>query len=321
MSVAVTHQVRSMTGQGGASGRTAIGTVRVELRTVNHRGFKCSSRLPDALAGMETKLEAVVRRYLRRGSVNLSIALESDGEPTPLRVNQAVLADYVQQFRGAIERAGYADAPGVILNVAAMGSLEGVLSGGRVDETQRGALFDEVRVVLQDALQNLVAMRQREGARMAEALLADCAVIHRHVQAIEQLAPQVAEAYRVRLEAKVKRLLSQHDINVETVDLLREVQLYADKADISEELTRLDSHLDLFRSVIEGSGGGGDGGRDDSEDGREQATGRKLDFIIQEMFRETNTIGSKSASSDVSALVVEIKCAIERMRELVQNLE
>lgn len=316
--VAIANNVRSMTGQGSAAGRTALGTVRVELRTVNNRGFKCSQRLPDAFSGMELKVEAVVREFLRRGSVNLSIALESDRGQTPLQVNETVLANYVRQFRSAIQQADCSDDPSVILNVAAMASLEGVLSsghGGPSDSGQSEDLLAEIREILVEALENLVSMRQREGAHMAETLLSECAIIHDHVQAIQRFAPEIAEAYRVRLDNKVKRLLAQYDIKVDTVDLLREVQIYADKADISEELTRLDSHLDLFRSVL------CEGSVDDAVPSRDDLTGRKLDFVIQEMFRETNTIGSKSASSDVSTLVVEIKCAIERMRELVQNLE
>ncbi len=151
---------------------------------------------------------------------------------------------------------------------------------------------------------------------MAETLLGDCETIGGHVRAIETLAPQAAESYRVRLQAKVQRVLAEHDAEVNPVDLLREVQVYADKADVSEEITRLDSHLKLFQAVLRGESPDGD-----RESGRDEPVGRKLDFIIQEMFRETNTIGSKSAHAEVSAIVVEIKCAIERMRELVQNLE
>ena len=151
---------------------------------------------------------------------------------------------------------------------------------------------------------------------MAETLLTELASIRRNVQSIQTLAPKSAENYRYRLESKIKRVLAEHQAEANEIDLLREVQVYADKADVSEEITRLDSHLKLFQSVL---GGGTPSPEKDSE--REEPMGRKLDFIIQEMFRETNTIGSKSTLAEVSSLVVEIKCAIERMRELVQNLE
>jgi uncharacterized protein (TIGR00255 family) len=126
------------------------------------------------------------------------------------------------------------------------------------------------------------------------------------------LAPRTVDRYRTRLQAKIERALSDHNLEVPPVELLREVQIYADRADISEEITRLSSHLEMFQGVLQGEHGAG---------GEPDPAGRKLDFIIQEMFRETNTIGSKSADAEISSHVVEIKCAIERMRELVQNLE
>ena len=308
--------VRSMTGQGNAAGTTDVGNVTVELRTVNNRGFKCSVRTPELLAVNESKFESVVREYLHRGSINLSINVERDSGQTPLQINEQILAGYIQQCHAAIDASGTAADSGVIVNVAALTSLPGVLSGQRPTGEGAERLWEQVRLILIEALENLVVMREREGVHMAETLLNECATVRTHVQSIQTLAPQAAENYRVRLESKIKRVLAEYQAEVNAVDLLREVQIYADKADVSEEITRLDSHLKLFESVL---GGGKPDGEKDSP--RDEPTGRKLDFIIQEMFRETNTIGSKSAQADVSALVVEIKCAIERMRELVQNLE
>ena len=141
-------------------------------------------------------------------------------------------------------------------------------------------------------------------------LRSECEQIRGRVTEIEGLAPRAIEVYRTRLETKIRRALTEHDLQIEPVDLLKEIQIYADRSDISEEITRLTSHLQLFLEVLLGSG-----------NGASEPTGRKLDFIIQEMFRETNTIGSKGADAEIAAQVVEIKCAIERMRELVQNLE
>ncbi|QEG00678.1 Conserved hypothetical protein CHP00255 [Stieleria maiorica] len=312
----MTGQIRSMTGQGRAAGPTDIGTLTVELRTVNNRGFKCSIRTPDALSGSESLIESVVRKYLHRGSVNLSINVERQQGQTPVQINGTVLAGYIRQCQTAIDQAGAASTSQVSLDVGSLMTLPGVLTGSLPEGDEAEKIFQQTRRVVIDALENLVAMRQQEGAHMAETLLGECATIAAHVRSIESLAPQAAESYRVRLEGKVKRVLAEYDAEVNAVDLLREVQVYADKADVSEEVTRLDSHLKLFQSVLRG----------ETPDGEKNATkdepvGRKLDFIIQEMFRETNTIGSKSAHADVSAIVVEIKCAIERMRELVQNLE
>lgn len=316
MSTTIAANVRSMTGQGNASGETSVGTVTVELRTVNHRGFKCSIRSPETLAGNESRIESVVRRYLHRGSINLTINQSADATSGAARLNPSVLAAYIQQCRAAIDASGSGDHAGVIVNVAALTSLPGVMGGQRLSGDEAEQLWGQLEIVLVEALENLVEMRRREGRNMAESLLQDCSLIRRHVDAIEGLAPTAAENYRQRLEDKVKRVLAEHNVNLETVDVLREVQIYADKADVSEEITRLGSHLELFQSALMGSPPG-----DDHTVSREEATGRKLDFVIQEMFRETNTIGSKSADAKVSETVVEIKCAIERMRELVQNLE
>lgn len=316
MNTADATGVRSMTGQGRAAGKTDLGTATVELRTVNNRGFKCSIRVPESLAGFESLMESVVREYLHRGSVNLSINLEREQGQTPLQINDSVLAGYIRQCQLAMQQSDTAGDPNIILNVAALATLPGVLSGARPEGDEADEVMRQVRGVLIEALENLIAMREREGAHMAQSLLADCETVRTHIRSIETLAPQAAESYRVRLESKVKRVLADYDAEVHSVDLLREIQIFADKADVSEEITRLDSHLNLFQSVIRSESP--DGEKDAS---REEPVGRKLDFIIQEMFRETNTIGSKSAHSEISAIVVEIKCAIERMRELVQNLE
>lgn len=305
-----------MTGQGRASGATDLGNVTVELRTVNNRGFKCSIRTPETFSGYESIIESTVREYLHRGSINLSINVERTQGETPLQINESVLAGYIRQCQSAIGQSVSAADANVVLNVAALTSLPGVLSGDRLSDDRAEAIWKQVRAVLIEALENLVVMRGREGAHMAETLREDCGLIRSHVQSIGELAPGAAEGYRNRLESKVKRVLADYDAEVNAVDLLREVQIYADKADVSEELTRLDSHLKLFESVLAGENQMGGAGP-----GRDEPMGRRLDFVIQEMFRETNTIGSKSAIAEISALVVEIKCAIERMRELVQNLE
>ena len=143
---------------------------------------------------------------------------------------------------------------------------------------------------------------------MAETLDQERGQVVARLKRIEQLAPRAVDVYRNRLQGKIERVLQEHGLQVQAVDLLREVQLYADRVDISEEIMRLGSHLAMFASALLGG--------DEPE-----PTGRKLDFILQEMFRETNTIGSKASDAEISAEVVEIKCAIERMRELVQNLE
>ncbi|MEL6104403.1 MAG: YicC/YloC family endoribonuclease [Planctomycetota bacterium] len=301
-----------MTGQGRGSRRSPLGMVTAEVRTVNHRGLKTTVRVADPLSSCETQVETTARQYIHRGSVNLSIDLASEDRDAAASINTAVLATYIQQCGEAIERAESNSSKNhsTTIDVAALTALPGVLKAERGVDAQSEEVWTEIKPVLVAALQQLVAMRESEGANMVEKLLQDCGLIATHVSQVQERATQVAESYRLRLETKVKRILAEQDLAVDKVDLLREVQIYADRADISEEITRLESHLQLFRGVL--------GGEETSGD---EPTGRKLDFIIQEMFRETNTIGAKASQSDVSAVVVEIKCAIERMRELVQNLE
>ena len=304
--------VRSMTGQGRASRQSSIGKLTVEIRTVNHRGFKASLRVSDRLAPLEGKIDAFARKFIHRGSVNLSVNVTSDDGDARARINPDVLAGYLEQCGVAIEKAerNWSRSHPVSIDVATLAALPGVLSADHGDEDQPDETWTELETVLKSALEQLVAMRESEGANMCRSLLEDCGQIAQHVELIAKRAPEVAESYRTRLESKVKRVLAEQDLAIDKVDLLREVQIFADRADVSEEVTRLGSHLQLFQSVL--------AGQESSDD---EPMGRKLDFIIQEMFRETNTIGSKASQSDVSATVVEIKCAIERMRELVQNLE
>tara|TARA_R110002049_G_scaffold4601_4_gene31818 strand:- start:38917 stop:39948 length:1032 start_codon:yes stop_codon:yes gene_type:complete len=317
--------VRSMTGQGYASTKGDLGQVSVEVRTVNHRGFKCSPRVSDSLSSLESKIEALARSLIHRGSIHLNVSYRPPSEKALPKIDGDVLQAYYHELNRAREAVG----GGVEIDLASLMSLPGVIRPAREDRRDDTQLWDFVREGIVDAFENLNQMRSVEGANMAETLEADCDLVRSHVQRIAELAPRAVDTYRARLQAKIERILAENNLESQPVDLLREVQVYADRIDVSEEITRLDSHLKMFSSVLAGDGHGlaaiGKSGKSgsqktSSQNGREP-TGRKLDFIIQEMFRETNTIGSKSADAEVSAHVVEVKCAIERMRELVQNLE
>ncbi|MAI35104.1 MAG: YicC family protein [Rhodopirellula sp.] len=298
--------VRSMTGQGHASEQGELGTVSVEIRTVNNRGFKCTPRVSDNLATLESKIEALTRSLIHRGTVNLTVTwrrVASDSLPS---VDVQALQAYVDQLAAMKFNVDLSPT----LDLATLMTLPGVIGSVREDRRDDGQLWSFVEAVIRSAISNLDEMRLTEGGRMGETLAADCEIVAERLARIREIAPRAVESYRSRLESKIQRVLQEHDQQVQTVDLLREVQIYADRADISEEITRLGSHLRMFDDVLAGK-----------EAELREPMGRKLDFILQEMFRETNTIGSKAADAEVSSHVVEIKCAIERMRELVQNLE
>jgi len=320
----VTQTVRSMTGQGHAQshapGHTStqgdLGSVNVEVRTINNRGFKCSPRLSDSLMMLENKIEALARSMIHRGTVQLSVSLQRPASECLPEVDVDALQTYVGQLQ-LVRKASGDDS--INIDLAALMELPGVLVAPVNSSADGDKLWDFVKAVVVEAIENLNQMRQTEGSRMADSLRADCAVIRDHLQKIQTLTPRSTEHYRERLQTKVKRILEENDLSVGQIDLLREVQIYADKVDISEEVTRLDSHLTMFIDTLAGEDSVGKG--PEKSTGKAAPTGRKLDFVIQEMFRETNTIGSKASDAEISVHVVETKCAIERMRELVQNLE
>jgi uncharacterized protein (TIGR00255 family) len=311
-----------MTGQGHASAEGELGAIRVEVRTVNNRGLKCSLRISDSLASLEAKIDALVRSLISRGSVTLSVSWRKPaGESIP-SIDVEVLTAYAQKLSEVKANIGEA----ATFDLASLLNLPGVISSDRGERREDDALWQFVRGAIDAAMSNLDQMRRTEGSNMATSLRADAGQIADRLEQVRLLAPDAAENYQNRLEAKIRRILTERDIESQPIDLLREVQIYADRVDISEEVTRLESHLQMFDSVLDGNADRGGNGKVDKHaaaksSGRPEPMGRKLDFVIQEMFRETNTIGSKASDSSISAHVVEIKCAIERMRELVQNLE
>lgn len=299
--IAPQSSVRSMTGQGAGSVQDEIGTVSVELRSVNQRGFRLLAKMSDALSSMEGQFEQLVRAQVKRGSIQASARYAPSNAVPPGSINSAAVVAYATQLHNIRDSLMISDP----IDLVGLLQLPGVITdgkGGAVDPEALWVLLHEATLV---ALNGLDAMRADEGTAMADQLHTDAGLISGYLERIAALAPRVIDQYRDRLEGRIKRLLEERGLDVATVDILREVQLFADRSDISEEVTRLSSHLRMFGDVLAG----------------DDASGRKLDFIIQEMFRETNTIGSKAGDAEIGAMVVEIKCAIERMRELVQNLE
>ena len=230
-------------------------------------------------------------------------AAPAPGEELP-NINSFALRSYLQELRQFRDQEGVEGE----IDLSLLLTLPGVLSSSKESRSDDPSVWGFVQATVIKAIDNLDQMRAVEGHRMAETLSQECGQVLVRLERIEQLSPRAVDVYRNRLQGKIERVLQEHGLQVQAVDLLREVQLYADRVDISEEIVRLGSHLAMFASVLQGG--------DEPE-----PTGRKLDFILQEMFRETNTIGSKASDAEISAEVVEIKCAIERMRELVQNLE
>lgn len=290
-----------MTGYGEAHSHDSGLAVSIEVRTINSRHFKLSARLGDVFSCLEPFVEEVVRSRIRRGTVQVNLRVERAHRPEDYKLNLDVLASYRQQCEEFARRSGLTVAP----------SLDALLQlPGAVDEHTPGAEEAErdwpaVRKVLEAALDRLGEMRAQEGRAMAADLQANCQTIADELEAVIARAPLVTQGYRERLTERIGRILSEQGVTLQPGDLIREVGIFAERCDISEETVRLRSHVDQFRATL----------------AVDESAGRKLEFVVQEMGRETNTIGSKSNDVEIVRRVIEIKAALERIREMIQNVE
>jgi uncharacterized protein (TIGR00255 family) len=290
-----------MTGFGEAHNRFDVLSVAIELRTINSRHYKLSLRTSEGYGALEPQIDALVRKRIRRGTVQLNLHVHRSSKPDDYRINTDVLRGYIEQAKQVAAATGTSDeiAIGQIL------MLPGVIDDRRAPEQDSQEDWPRIEPTLREALTSLTKMREAEGRALAADLLENCSVIDQQAAAIEQRAPNVSLGYRERLTERVNRALSELNITVQPADLLRELSLFVDKSDISEELVRLKSHLGQFAQTVDA----------------QESSGRKLEFISQEMGREINTIGSKANDTEISQYVVEMKAALERIREQVQNVE
>ena len=292
-----------MTGYGEARYQSDDLTVAIELRALNNRYLKVSLRAAEPHNLLEPEFEKVIRRTVRRGTIQTHLRIDRQLAAQEYKINLTALRSYVNQLKGVWEELGLRDRGEALLTQVL--ALPGV-----VPEPGDAAahLEDEwplLERVLDEAVAKLQAMRQEEGRAMAQEFLQQRDRIAEHLEKIRQLAPTVATAFRDRLHERVRSLLAEHDVQFDRSDLIKEVSIFAERSDIAEEVTRLASHLEQFRDIMN----------------EPESPGRKLEFLTQEMFREANTIGSKASDVEISRHVVEIKGTLERVRELVQNVE
>jgi uncharacterized protein (TIGR00255 family) len=290
-----------MTGQGDAQWQAHDVTVFVELRTLNSRYFKLTVRGSEGCMAWEPRIESVVRERIRRGTVQVSVQIDREVTPDRYRLNTNVLEAYCRQL-DAFRDAQVSAAPRQLETLL---GLPGVITEHATNAAEVEADWEVCRQALHHALDRLEAMRRDEGQAMAADLCRNCQLIRDQLDQIAERAPQVAEAYRTRLTERLNKLLGEYNTQVEPAEVVREVGTFAERSDISEEVFRLRSHLDQFLGFTNAP----------------DSSGRKLDFLTQEMFREANTIGSKANDATIAGHVVEIKALIERMREMIQNIE
>jgi uncharacterized protein (TIGR00255 family) len=287
-----------MTGFG--AGRAAVEgeELSAEIRSVNHKFCEVKVRLPREIASLENALARSVRDRLARGGIEVSIRRGGPGGVMAPRVDAALAEAYARAFREVQARLGLNEP----LRLADIVGADGVikLEDREIDQETARAAAEQA---LAAALEALVAMRAKEGEALAADLEARLQTVEAVLARIEVLAPQAVEHHRARLADRVLELT--RGIPLDPARLAQEVALLADRGDIAEEITRLRSHLVQARQLLAG----------------DEPAGRKLDFLVQEMHREVNTIGSKSQHAEISSAVVTLKAEIERMREQVQNVE
>jgi len=293
--------INSMTGFGEARGELDGVSFVVEIRSVNNRYLKTTIKLPECAVYLEEKIDKLVRDSIERGTIYYVLKVKNITENIMYDLDKTMLAAYVTKLKEVCESTGLPGninvsellvAPGVLIPVEPQG-----------DQAQRIAAF--VMDLSFQALDNLKQMRSDEGKALFEDLCKHCDQISRVLDRIRERSSIVPAEYQARLKKKVDALLAESKLELDQDTLAREVAVFAERGDISEELSRLDSHLDQFRVSC------------NSDD----AAGRRLDFISQEMLREANTIASKASDVEIIGNVVDIKCMIDRIKEQVQNVQ
>lgn len=291
----------SMTGFGKAAATEAGCSVSVEIRSVNHRYFTLKCRLPAGLSATEAKLSGIIRRKIGRGTVDLAIRLVMDEPTLSWVINEKLLRKYSSAALGISKMKGVR---GSDLPVEALLALPGVVESREETQLSAGVIRAVTRTV-EEAVARLNRMRESEGKRLESFIKKQRRIVEKQIDKIDRRAPAVVKDHALRVRKRVETLLNGQKLDPSDPALQREVAFLADRCDITEEIDRLRSHLTHFDETIEKDG----------------AMGRSLDFIIQEMGREINTIGAKASDAAISQHVVMVKAELEKIREQVQNIE
>jgi uncharacterized protein (TIGR00255 family) len=290
-----------MTGFGEAHCHQDGLAVAVEVRAINNRYFKLSIRSSEGYGPLEPRMEEVVRQRVRRGTIQVNLRVDRLRSPESFKINSAVLGRYRVQLQSLYREWDQSGA----VPIEALLLLPGVVDEQAAADFDPDADWPVVRQTLEAALENLARMRIEEGKAMTADLESNCRTIAAGLDDIERRAPLMLNAYRARLEERLRKTLSDFQVALDPADVIKELSLFAERADIAEEVVRLRSHLEQFASISAES----------------DSAGRKLEFLTQEMLREANTIGSKANDLEIAKQVIEIKTAVERIREMIQNVE
>ena len=290
--------IKSMTGYGKASGIFELKEYEVEIKSVNHRYSDISIKMPRTLSYLEEEVKKEISSKIKRGKIDVFITYyNGDIEDKEIKINTPIAKVYIDELKKLAEQEGILSN----IEVTEISKFPDVLNikNNQNDET----IKDELLEVVSKAIDNLSEMRKQEGKKISEDLLKRVNIIKGKTEKISTLSTGLIEEYVVKLEGRIKEILKNQEID--QARLAQEVVIYADKCSIEEEVTRLKSHMLQFEKLLDSK----------------EPVGKKLDFIVQEMNRETNTIGSKANSLEITNEVINVKTEIENIREQIQNIE
>lgn len=290
--------IKSMTGYGRATLSKNLREYQVEIKSVNHRYLDISIKMPKAISYLEEEIKKEISEKVKRGKIDVFITYENNSnEGRDIKINTEVASLYINQLRQLAEKEKILSN----IEVTEISKFPDVLT---IKNNQDGdSIKQELIEVTKIAIDNLLQMRENEGSKIAIDLLERIEEIEQKSKEISQFSTGLIQEYVVKLEKRIKELLQNQEIDQSR--LAQEVVIYADKCSIEEEITRLESHISQFKNLIK----------------QDVAVGKKLDFIIQEMNRETNTIGSKANNLEITNEVINIKTQLENIREQIQNIE
>lgn len=290
--------IKSMTGYGKSTLSQNLRDYQIEIKSVNHRYLDINVKIPRSISYLEEDIKKEISNKVKRGKIDVFITFDNNSdEGKNIRINTEIAKLYIDEFRKLAEKENLLSN----IEVTEISKLPDVLT--IKNEQNDEIIKNEVLAVSKEAVNNLISMRLTEGEKIAKDLLDRINYVESTTLEISKLSTGLIEEYVVKLEARIKELLKTEDIDKSR--LAQEVVIYADKCSVEEEITRLKSHISQFRTLIQ----------------LEEPVGKKLDFLIQEMNRETNTIGSKANNLEITNKVIDLKTELENIREQIQNIE
>lgn len=291
--------VRSMTGYGRHQQTVDSMNITVEIKSVNHRYFDFSSRTPRIYGFLDEKLKSFVQSKVARGKIECYVQVDNlEDDSVIVEINHSLAKGYVEAFKSLAETYEIDNN----LNTGILARFNDVLLI-RKEEADEGKIWDAVKAVAEVAVDKFISMRMVEGEKLRDDICSRADTILKNVEYVESRSPETVKEYTQKLLVRMNDVLGS--VNIDEARILTEAAIYADKIAVAEETVRLRSHLEQLKGFFES----------------EEAIGRKMDFLVQEINREANTIGSKACDVEIARCVLDIKSEVEKIREQVQNIE